>query len=245
MPSPPFQPHPYLSTVEPTSNITNGMLEPDAAPASSFSYTICPLADGDIRLLEPTDEADGLHWSIRTASLHSQELEYDALSYVWGSPMQTLPIICNGYPFHIHGNLYSALPFLTKRYKGASSRPIWIDAICINQEDEKEKLVQIKMMNKVYRMAESVWVWFGIAEKQERIPQAIALLPKIFVASEQTRPFFLGPPTAEELEFVRANNLTLGSRYNFLDDSYGLNHVEPDVWSAVMHIMNNPWCHRV
>jgi hypothetical protein len=117
------------------------MLEHEVAPASSFSYSTLPLVDGDIRLLEPTDEADGLHWSIRTASLDSQELEYDALSYVWGSPAQNFPIICNGYSFHVHGNLYSALPFLAQRYKGANSRPIWIDAICINQKDDEEKLI--------------------------------------------------------------------------------------------------------
>jgi hypothetical protein len=52
--------------------------------------------------------------------------------------------------------MYSALPFLAKRYKGANSRPIWIDAIRINQEDEKEKLIQIKLMNKVYRKVEIV-----------------------------------------------------------------------------------------
>jgi hypothetical protein len=137
------------------------------------------------------------------------------------------------------------LPFLARRYKGAKSRPIWIDAVCINQNDEEEKLVQIKMMNKVYRNAQMVWVWFGLAEKQERILEAIDLLPKILVASEQTPLYFSGPQTAEEMEFIKANNLNPVSRYNFLNDFYGLNHIQPDVWSAVMHIMDNPWCHRV
>jgi hypothetical protein len=114
MPSPLFRPRPRISTVDLISLVTHVILETEAAPASPFSYTTCPLADGDIRLLEPTDEANGLHWSIRTASLDSQELKYDALSYMWGSPTQNLPIICNVYPFHVHGNLYSALPFLTK-----------------------------------------------------------------------------------------------------------------------------------
>ncbi|KAF2022469.1 hypothetical protein EK21DRAFT_119733 [Setomelanomma holmii] len=101
------------------------------------------------------------------------------------------------------------------------------------------------MMKKVYQNAQMVWVWFGLAEKQERIPEAIDLLPKILVASEQTPQYFSGPRTAEEMKFVKANNLNLGIRYNFLNDSYGLNHIQPDVWSAVMHIMDNPWCHRV
>jgi hypothetical protein len=82
-------------------------------------------------------------------------------------------------------------------------------------------------MNTIYRKAEIVCVWFGIAEKQERVPEAITLLPKIFVASEQTPSYFAGPPTAEELESVRANNLNLTSRYHFLNDSCGLNTYRP------------------
>jgi hypothetical protein len=56
------------------------MVEIDGAPASLFSYSTRTLADGNIRLLEPTDEADSLHWSICTASLDNKELGRDALS---------------------------------------------------------------------------------------------------------------------------------------------------------------------
>jgi hypothetical protein len=104
------------------------MSETDAAPAHLFSYSTCTLTDGDIRLLEPTDEADGLHWSIRAAPVDDPAPEYDAISYVWGSNLQTFPIVCNE-PLLVHGNLCSALPFLARRYKDAKSRPIWIDAV--------------------------------------------------------------------------------------------------------------------
>jgi hypothetical protein len=87
--------------------------------------------------------------------------------------------------------------------------------------------------------------WFELAEKQKRILEAIDLLPKIFLASEQTPQYCTGPRTAEEIKFVQENHLNPGNRYNFLKNSYGLYHIEPDVWSAVIHIMDNPWCHRV
>ena len=58
------------------------MSETDAAPAYLFSYSTCTLTDGDIHLLEPTDEADGLQRSIRAAPVEDPALEYDALSYV-------------------------------------------------------------------------------------------------------------------------------------------------------------------
>lgn len=44
-------------------------------------------------------------------------------------------------------------------YKG--SKYIWIDAICINQEDNDEKSVQVAMMDRIYRQARSVYVWLG------------------------------------------------------------------------------------
>lgn len=57
-------------------------------------------------------------------------------------------------------------------------RPIWIDAICINQ-DEEEKINQISLMNQIYRRAETVWLWLGITEDQHWMQDAIDLLPML------------------------------------------------------------------
>jgi hypothetical protein len=38
---------------------------------------------------------------------------------------------------------------------------LWIDAICINQEDVDEKTEQVRMMNEIYRAARRVSVWLG------------------------------------------------------------------------------------
>lgn len=40
----------------------------------------------------------------------------------------------------------------------------WIDAICINQEDNDEKAIHTRKMNIVYRSAKLVFVWLGKAE---------------------------------------------------------------------------------
>jgi Heterokaryon incompatibility protein (HET) len=37
----------------------------------------------------------------------------------------------------------------------------WIDAICINQLDNKERSAQVNMMDKIYQKAEAVDVWLG------------------------------------------------------------------------------------
>ncbi|GAA84330.1 HET domain protein [Aspergillus luchuensis IFO 4308] len=64
---------------------------------------------------------------------------YEALSYVWGS--QTL--------IHLRDNQLE--------------RILWIDAICINQEDDDEKSEQIPLMRSIYAQADRVIVWLGEA----------------------------------------------------------------------------------
>jgi len=43
----------------------------------------------------------------------------------------------------------------------ASGLPVWVDAICINQADLKEKSTQVSMMRDIYAAAKCVLVWLG------------------------------------------------------------------------------------
>ena len=44
-----------------------------------------------------------------------------------------------------------------------TSRHVWIDAICINQNDDIERGEQVQLMRKIYAQAEQVLVWLGEA----------------------------------------------------------------------------------
>lgn len=44
------------------------------------------------------------------------------------------------------------------RLKYVLNTPIWIDAMCINQSDESEKIGQIQIMTDIYKSAERVLV---------------------------------------------------------------------------------------
>ncbi|EGX95782.1 ankyrin and HET domain protein [Cordyceps militaris CM01] len=41
------------------------------------------------------------------------------------------------------------------------SKPIWIDAICVNQNDVLERNIQVSMMTQIYGQAQSVIIWLG------------------------------------------------------------------------------------
>jgi hypothetical protein len=85
---------------------------------------------------------------------------YDALSYVWGNPDEKLPIFIHGHSFDVTVNLRAALSHLRNH---SLERILWVDAICIRQEDEEEKEKQIQSMAKIYGQANRVVVWLGEA----------------------------------------------------------------------------------
>lgn len=55
--------------------------------------------------------------------------------------------------------------------------PLWIDSICINQDDEAEKSSQIGLMGTIYGTARRVWAFLGQAPP--RMPELIEYLPQI------------------------------------------------------------------
>jgi hypothetical protein len=85
---------------------------------------------------------------------------YTALSYAWGSPSSHRKIIVNEEPYTVHENLWRFLNQARKlgsRFGGW----LWIDALCINQFDNKDKGQQIILMPDIYRSAEVVMIWLG------------------------------------------------------------------------------------
>jgi hypothetical protein len=144
-------------------------------------YSSLSLEPGSIRLLRLMPDTD------ETASIQCQLFNYtpqesskkthryEALSYLWGDPDQTLPIFVNEHPFNVTVNLYAAL----SRLRDPSFElVIWVDAICINQADDTEKVCQIQSMAKTYGQANRVVVWLGEAnDDSDQALEAIRVAP--------------------------------------------------------------------
>lgn len=87
---------------------------------------------------------------------------YTALSYVWGSPEDPKHIILNGeVHFPVTRSLYEALHSLRAQCDW-SGRMLWVDAVCINQADHREKEGQLRLMRRVYRQAEEVVAYLPV-----------------------------------------------------------------------------------
>jgi len=92
---------------------------------------------------------------------------FEALSYVWGDPRTKVAFKIGSHTLHITENLYTTLhhlgkPTLVEKGPGTtSSRRIWIDALCINQNDVQERNEQVRLMFSIYQKAARVLVWLG------------------------------------------------------------------------------------
>jgi hypothetical protein len=141
----------------------------------AFSYE--PLAPGHIRLLQVVSSTNGyLDCFIEHVDLNSPGCTWMALSYVWGSEPANQHILLNEKFFSVRPNLLSALHAL-RRYQDTNAEDmpffpdeenisrIWIDAVCIDQENEAEKAEQIPKMDIIYSKADMVLVWLGPPEQ--------------------------------------------------------------------------------
>jgi hypothetical protein len=115
--------------------------------------------------VESTEAIGAIHFSppLR-CRIHSEPLEllrsYTALSYTWGPPDQTHSIVVSDYKFFITLSLAAALHHIRHP---SDVITLWIDQICINQEDGDEKNAQVPLMTQIYRQAEEVLIWIGPA----------------------------------------------------------------------------------
>ncbi|EGZ70088.1 HET-domain-containing protein [Neurospora tetrasperma FGSC 2509] len=130
-------------------------------PTKNLYYKF-PISRSHIRLLQllPSENEDAvIHCRLFSTALDSKGIRpYEALSYVWGSEAKPCSISINGCDLPIGENLHAALLHLRDH---SIERTIWIDAICINQEDEEEKGHQVQSMAKIYAKASRVIVWLG------------------------------------------------------------------------------------
>ncbi|KAF1987744.1 HET-domain-containing protein [Aulographum hederae CBS 113979] len=134
-----------------------------------YTYKPLDLAVRSIRLLRLVHGS--YHEDIQTEIFEAwlDELDclmpYEALSYVWGSTSEgnMVPINIDGSVKRVTGNLREALRHLRDKH---CDRILWVDAICIDQENDLEKGHQVKHMGRIYKQAERVVAWLGTSTKE-------------------------------------------------------------------------------
>jgi hypothetical protein len=141
-----------------------------------FQYR--PLQPNSLRLLRPISiRHDLLAFDI---SHHPCEATaYTAVSYTWGDGEPTESVLINGQMFKVRVNLWSCLYYLGQ---AALSRSVpwtclWVDAICIDQNNDNERNAQVRLMDEIYRNAMVVSVWLGLPPIPEFLREQLINYP--------------------------------------------------------------------
>jgi hypothetical protein len=164
---------------------------------------------------------------------------YRALSYTWGPPRHGTvaysindksTIRLNGDDFDVFPNLLDVLHHL--RGLGASQL-YWIDAICINQDDRKEREVQVGMMDKIYRSADRTDIWVGKLETHTA--ELGQLVSRIAQASRELK-----------VEFEKGDQaILINYSPEQVTEKYGLPSWEDDIWETFVDFFDRSWFQRV
>jgi hypothetical protein len=144
---------------------------------------------------------------------------YEALSYTWGDESHRRYISVNGQRFSITSNLWSALRYLRHT---SETRVLWVDAVCINQQNGIERNFMVSQMHVIYHNSKGVVAWLG--EPTVQSEQAFRFLAKYM--SE-------GPPMGDNQEGWQA----------IVENSQPM-HVDLSTWEALLDIFGRPWWSR-
>jgi hypothetical protein len=125
-----------------------------------------------------------------TASLQFDSVHWNALSYQWGQDEATIPITVDRQSFLVRPNLYAFLKRMAED-EDENTRPIFIDAVCINQSDFDERSTLVLLMGEIYKRAVKVIVWIIPSGYVVRELQRLALsylAKRLEIGSDDGRP---------------------------------------------------------
>lgn len=202
----------------------------------NFEYDTLPVLPRPpyIRTISFSDSCHNLiECHLQTQSL-MENVPFDALSYVWGDKGATKIVNCNGRHLEITCSLYEALDRLRSTQKSTSAR-LWVDAVCINQQNHEERGQQVALMKQIYTQAQGVLIWLGQDHDKDT-----------------HLAFDLATNIADSCCRVLRINISDVSRVNVRQalDQVGAKisaniSQDPDKWRAIQHLYQRPWFQRI
>ncbi|KAK7948423.1 uncharacterized protein PG986_009309 [Apiospora aurea] len=189
---------------------------------------------------------------------------YAALSYTWGQVQNQALLTLSGSPVPLSNTLGEVFDYLLQNKQDGqpSITRLWVDGICINQQDSKEKSAQVAHMKDIYVRAERVLVWLGPTDEQaglafdtlERFAQddgtSDASITLKHIESDRAterrsalekllqRPWFSRMWVIQEVVVARVR--ATGSGFYVLSDGKATRAVGIGQWRAIFHDFQDP-----
>jgi hypothetical protein len=205
-------------------------------------------------------ECELVYTNINKSSV--DRIPYVALSYCWGDVEDTMEILLHSSspdnacsqrqepvhaPFRITQNLFIALQAL----RNANRQYLWIDALCINQQDPREKTHQVQLMGEIYSSANWVVAWLGPEDVHSRLLMRLwrkHLKPRYDGRPIVARPRTLIGDSPPEWESVAKNRILRqlwsesdeGTLSTSSPESYTISFLD-----ALKDVFERPWWSRI
>ncbi|KAL9474346.1 hypothetical protein ACSS6W_008726 [Trichoderma asperelloides] len=155
-----------------------------------------------IKLHGATNLSDDIRFDLIAVSLDAP-LPYEAISYTWSGQALDRPVYANGKKYLVTRNAEDVMRRLRPN-KPEHSRNLWIDAICINQKDDREKAVEVQLMFEIYANAKCVNIWLGQGTESTALAlKWLRWYSWSFSAIWKTQAKFAGAITSVESIFIR------------------------------------------
>ncbi|KAF2462308.1 heterokaryon incompatibility protein-domain-containing protein [Lineolata rhizophorae] len=179
------------------------------------------LESGSIRLLNVLNtQTAEIRCQLLTADLNTAP-KFIALSYCWGAPKGNISVICDNAIIHVTPNLHGFLTHFASQGPEYLP-PVWVDAVCINQEDINERNAQVAMIQHIYQQAAKTVVWLGEGTEESDI--AMKFIPQLLRADEKSKE---DRWTSQDLKEGDVRKLCLPSRTESLHFFYSALFLRP------------------
>lgn len=99
----------------------------------------------------------------RTTIYMGSDTMYEAILYTWGNPSTSHTIsIDETERLPITSNVDIMLRYFRET---SAARRLWVDTICLNQLEDVERTIRVRIMGAIYRVASKVRIWLGEADQ--------------------------------------------------------------------------------
>lgn len=148
-----------------------------------YNFERLPQDGHYIRLLRvlPGSEDDEISVALSITKMSEAAGTYDAISYTWGSSdvLHQIQIYPGAGYVTVRDNIWRFLRHCRSSAIKDRVNLLWIDSICINQQDLLEKSLQVSKMRQVFVKgnASRVLIWLDkLSERDTILPDDIALI---------------------------------------------------------------------
>jgi hypothetical protein len=186
-------------------------------------YAYKTLKIQEIRLLElkPGKGDSPVQGTVQQVTVDKASVFW-AISYAWGPALKPYFLETSEGKMPLTASLYSAL----KRLRSATE-PIllWADAICIDQSNDYEKALQIRLLPTIFQSAEQVFAWVGGESDNSHVAMETLMQIRALEVSPDEWP--------EELPRISTNW------------HKGVPHAKSKVWKYIAALFEREWFQRI